>query len=76
MNTREEILEHLKEMLGKEVTALDMYEEISRSLENEQLKTFFSDFAKEEEKHVELVKELIALVKEGMHGEWRVGSPV
>lgn len=63
-------------MLGMEVTAQDMYEEISRSLKDGQLRTFFSDFVKEEEKHVELVKELIALVKEGMHGEWRVGSPV
>ncbi len=62
MNTKEEILSHLQEMLKMEGEAQRMYLEIVNSLENPSLKSFFQDIANEEKEHAEIVGNLISLI--------------
>ncbi len=66
MNTKEEVLGHLKEILEAEGSALDAYAEIAGSLKSEALKSFFMELSKEEASHAKIVKEMIALLEGGM----------
>lgn len=70
MNTKEEILEHLKDMLKMEGTALGMYAEIAGSVNNAALKSFFTDFYKEEEQHAKIVSEMISLLEDSTQESW------
>lgn len=65
MNTKEEILKHLKEILEMEEKAERGYKEIISSIESEPLKLFFRELAGEEETHGRLVRELIETIEKG-----------
>ncbi|NIO23119.1 MAG: hypothetical protein GTN38_03790 [Candidatus Aenigmarchaeota archaeon] len=65
MNTRQEIHEHLKEMLNKEGEAFRMYTELASEVNNAALKNFFLRIAEEEKYHEKLVGELMAICGEG-----------
>jgi rubrerythrin len=63
MNTKEEILFRLRELLAAEGSALQMYTELMASLKNEQMKAFFRDIANEEKQHADIVRSLISLIE-------------
>ena len=63
MNTKLEILEHLKEILKMEGTAGSMYAEISTSVQNPALISFFKELAEEEKHHAEIVRNMISLLE-------------
>ena len=63
MNTKEEILSHLQEILRKEGEALRMYMEIVNSVGSPALKSFFMEIANEEKQHAETVRNLISVVE-------------
>jgi len=65
MNTRQEILEHLKEMLKMEGEAFRMYSELASHVNSAALKNFFLSIAEEEKNHSKLVGELMAICGEG-----------
>lgn len=65
MNTEEEILSHLQEMLKMEGDAERMYLEIVNSLRNPALESFFTEIANEEKHHAEMVRNLISIINEG-----------
>ena len=65
MNTKDEILSHLKEMLRMEGEANRMYSDLASSLETPALKTFLSEIAEEEKGHAKIVGDLIRLIGEG-----------
>ncbi|MFH1237130.1 MAG: DUF892 family protein [Candidatus Aenigmatarchaeota archaeon] len=61
-NVKQEMLEHLKEILQMEGSAGGMYTELAAAVDNSQLKSFFQDLAKEEQEHARLVSDLIMLL--------------
>ena len=65
MNTKEEILQHLKEMLNMENEAFRMYTELASQVNSAALKNFFLSIAEEEEGHAKIVSELIKICGEG-----------
>jgi rubrerythrin len=65
MNTKEEILSHLKEMLKMESHAHNMYSELASSVENPALKNFLLEIAEEESVHAKIVGDLMKLIGEG-----------
>ncbi|NIO21320.1 MAG: DUF892 family protein [Candidatus Aenigmarchaeota archaeon] len=65
MNTREEILSHLKEMLKMENQAYNMYSDLASSVDAPALKNFFLEIAEEEKNHAKIVSELIKVCGEG-----------
>jgi len=75
MNTKEELLEHLREILKAEGRALGMYVELARSVSSAQLKAFFTDLSKEEEHHAKIVREMIALLEGSAQEPWHEPVP-
>ena len=63
MNTKLELLEHLKEILKMEGEALGAYTELAKSVQNASLKSFFTGLAEEEKHHAEMVSDLITLLE-------------
>ena len=63
MNTKLELLDHLKEILEMEGAAGGAYTELAKSIENAQLKSFFTTLAEEEKHHAEIVNEMIMLLE-------------
>jgi len=63
MNTKEEIIAHLREIMEMEGKAERGYEEIISSLKSEALRIFFKDLAREEEMHGKLVRELMDMLE-------------
>jgi rubrerythrin len=62
MNTKDEILSHLKEMLKMENQAHNMYSDLASSVKAPALKNFLLEIAKEESTHAEIVDGLIKLI--------------
>lgn len=65
MNTKEEILSHLKQMLKMEVKANRMYSDLASSIKAPALKNFLLEIAEEEKHHAKIVGDLIELMREG-----------
>lgn len=74
-NVKQEILEHLKDVLQMEGSASGMYTDLASSVDNSQLKSFFQDLAKEEQSHAKLVSDLIMLLESSQQGQKPYYSP-
>lgn len=61
MNTKEEVLSHLKEMLKMESEAFRMYSELASQTNSTALKNFFLSIAEEEQGHAKIVGDLITI---------------
>jgi|GEM_PF-2117422 len=62
MNTRQEILDHLKEMLKMESQAHNMYSDLASSVEAPALKNFLFEIAEEEKHHAKIVSGLLTIL--------------
>jgi rubrerythrin len=62
MNTKDEILSHLREMLKMENQAHNMYSDLASSVEAPALKNFLLEIAEEEKGHGKIVGDLINLI--------------
>lgn len=60
--TKQDIRRYIKIMKETENKTMFFYEEIAQDVEDENVKSTFEKLAKEEEKHTELVKELMSIV--------------
>lgn len=74
-NVKQEILEHLKDVLQMEGSASGMYTELASSVDNYSLKSFFHDLAKEEQGHAKLVSELLDLLDSSQQSQKSYYSP-
>ncbi len=63
MNTKEEIIRRLEELLESENQAASMDNEIAEGLTSEKLKSFFEKLRGEEKNHAEIVKGLIETLR-------------
>lgn len=63
MNTRQELLGHLREMLEMEGFAGRAYTEIAEQVQSPKMRDFFRKMADEEKGHAEIVKEMIGLLE-------------
>ena len=74
-NTKEEMLQHLKDMLKAERAAGGAYIELANSVQNSQLKSFFMNLAEEEKHHAKIVSELILLLEGSDQQAWHEPPP-
>ena len=74
-NTKQEILDHLREMLEMEGRALGMYVEMARAVRDSNLKAFFVDMSKEEKRHAEMVSDMIMLLEGSVQTAWHSPPP-
>lgn len=74
-NVKQEMLDHLKEILQMEGSASGMYTELASAVESYQLKSFFQDLAKEEQSHAKLVSDLIMLLESSQQSQKPYYSP-
>ncbi len=63
MNTKEEIISRLEELLDSERNAAKMDNEIVEGLINEKMKSFFENLQMEEENHAKAVENLIEILR-------------
>jgi len=61
---RDMLFEAFKIAIDKESEAVEFYKGLSEDSDEQELKTLFSEFAEEEEKHLSKLKELYMKMKE------------
>jgi rubrerythrin len=64
MNTKQEILDRLKEVLETERLAAQKYDEMTNGLGNSKMKRFFKVMRTEEERHERIVEELMDIIRD------------
>jgi rubrerythrin len=64
MNTKQEILDRLKEVLEAERLAAKKYDEMVNDIGNSKMKRFFKIMRTEEERHERIVEELMDLIQD------------
>ena len=61
--TKKEVIEYLKDLRALEITARDSYKDDVDLFENRKLKVVISVIEKDEEKHIELLNEMIEILE-------------